>query len=87
MCKRLYEKECKLHYPYPCTAEIAPGQKLLGEMQNMVKEFTNFVLQVLLFFNICNHSEKLFINFFVYTFEHSTFIYKIYDVIPFNMWL
>ncbi|XP_028079630.1 chaperonin CPN60-like 2, mitochondrial [Camellia sinensis] len=35
---------------------IVPGQKLLGKMQNMIKEFKNFVLQVFLFFNICNHS-------------------------------
>ncbi|CAL5376590.1 unnamed protein product [Camellia sinensis] len=67
--------------------ELLSSQKLLGEIQNIVKEFKNFVFQVFSFFNICNHSYKLFINSFLYSFEHSTFIYKIYDVISFNMWL
>ncbi|CAL5444539.1 unnamed protein product [Camellia sinensis] len=56
----------------PPQSVTAPGQKFLGEMQNMVKEFKNLVFQVffILFFNICKHSLKLLFNSFVYTFEH-----------------
>ncbi|CAL5322837.1 unnamed protein product [Camellia sinensis] len=32
------------------------GQKLVGEIQHMIKELKNFVFQVFSFFNICNHS-------------------------------
>ncbi|KAL7190970.1 hypothetical protein ACSBR2_023108 [Camellia fascicularis] len=38
------------------TRELLLGQKLLEEIQNMVKEFKNFVFQVYSFFNMCNHS-------------------------------
>ncbi|KAL7221822.1 hypothetical protein ACSBR1_023712 [Camellia fascicularis] len=38
------------------TRELLLGQKLLEEIQNMAKEFKNFVFQVYSFFNMCNHS-------------------------------
>ncbi|KAI7993927.1 hypothetical protein LOK49_LG11G00989 [Camellia lanceoleosa] len=58
-------------------------------MQNMVKEFKNFVFSSFYFYFLIYviTVKFFFINLFVYTFKHLTFIYEIYDVISFNIWL